>query len=507
MEVGEEATRATERERWLAGRLHHRRPVEPLHDEVAIARVVDLGTRIALRSHVPHDLRLGDQRPPISREPEHPARPVLEDLAVRALGQLRSQRLHDDHLRRRARHRGRRRGRRRDRPLGGCAFALWNERRTTLPKGPTRADDGSCFSSGVRHGRSRVPSLLSRRSLALTAGGAAAGAAPGARAPMGPTASAPSGEAMPLGDLPGWRQVFADDFTTDVPLGSFPAAVSDRWGAYPSPAKDTSKYGTYSPKKIVSVSGGLLNSHIHTENGVSMVSAPIPKLPRPMTYGRYAIRFRFDRMPGYKMAWMLWPDSGGNRLNGEIDFPEMNLDSTNVMGFMHRTNSTGSNDQAWAKAQLSAGSWHTAVIEWTPNQVVFVYDGREDRARPGASPRRRCTGSCRPRRHSRPTLPPIRASAATSRSTGPLRGPMTPRPPTVRAALRRRSRRPSRPAGPGCSPSPRRASSTPASGAARRRSRRGPCSGSRSPAGRRARRCDRRSSPTSPPRRAPPTAS
>ena len=86
------------------------------------------------------------------------------------------------------------------------------------------------------------------------------------------TATAPSGENMPVGDLPGWKQIFTDDFTTNVPLGSFPAAVSSKWGAYLSPWKDTSGNGTYSPG-VVSVSGGLINSDIHTTNGVSMVTA------------------------------------------------------------------------------------------------------------------------------------------------------------------------------------------------------------------------------------------
>src|SRR4051812_8934318 len=64
------------------------------------------------------------------------------------------------------------------------------------------------------------------------------------RAGVASAASLPSGEAMPVGNLDGWRQTFTDDFTTDVALGSFPSAVSGKWGAYPSPWKDTSKYGT-----------------------------------------------------------------------------------------------------------------------------------------------------------------------------------------------------------------------------------------------------------------------
>src|SRR5437660_700572 len=43
----------------------------------------------------------------------------------------------------------------------------------------------------------------------------------------------PSTQEMPVGDIPGWHQIFTDDFTTDVPLGSFPDAVSDKWSDYP----------------------------------------------------------------------------------------------------------------------------------------------------------------------------------------------------------------------------------------------------------------------------------
>src|ERR1700738_2837561 len=58
-----------------------------------------------------------------------------------------------------------------------------------------------------------------------------------------------SGQAMPAGDLPGWKQIFSDDFTTNVPLGGFPGAVGGRWGGYPYPGKDT-QGGTHWPAKV-----------------------------------------------------------------------------------------------------------------------------------------------------------------------------------------------------------------------------------------------------------------
>lgn len=39
--------------------------------------------------------------------------------------------------------------------------------------------------------------------------------------------------------------------------------------------------------------------------------------------------------------------------------------------------STIGNDQAVFSAPLSPGGWHTAVIEWSPNLVVFRFDGLE----------------------------------------------------------------------------------------------------------------------------------
>ena len=108
------------------------------------------------------------------------------------------------------------------------------------------------------------------------ASSAADAAAPDAGA-ADASSSSPSGETMPVGDIPGWRQIFADDFLTDVPVGNFPSAVSAKWDAYPDGWKDTSKHGTYFPSKVVSIQNGVLNLHLHTENGVHMVSAPEPK--------------------------------------------------------------------------------------------------------------------------------------------------------------------------------------------------------------------------------------
>jgi hypothetical protein len=183
-----------------------------------------------------------------------------------------------------------------------------------------------------------------------------------------------------MGDIAGWHQIFADDFTTDVPLGSFPSAVSAMWTAYPDGSSDTSKNGTYYPSKVVSIQGGIMNFYLHTENGVHMVVAPEPKLPGAtgseggLLYGRYAACFRADPVPGYKTAWLLWPDSETWPRDGEIDFPEGNLDST-IGAFMHRQNGTSGSDQDAYSTSATYPSWHTVVIEWSASACRFILDG------------------------------------------------------------------------------------------------------------------------------------
>jgi hypothetical protein len=206
-----------------------------------------------------------------------------------------------------------------------------------------------------------------------------------------------SGECLPVGDLPGWRQVFVDDFGSSVPLGGFsgcvassrqcsglPADVRAKWFAYPDGWKD-SYVGTYMPSRVMSVQGGLMNLYLHSENGSRLVAAPEPIVAGAvgreggLLYGRYAIRFRADQLAGYKTSWMLWPDSEVWPRDGEIDFPEGDLAGTQwstMYGFVHHQGATSSSDQDWFNSGVAYGDWHTAVIEWLPGRVSFSLDGR-----------------------------------------------------------------------------------------------------------------------------------
>jgi Glycosyl hydrolases family 16 len=210
---------------------------------------------------------------------------------------------------------------------------------------------------------------------------------------------------MPVGDIPGWHQVFADNFAgDDVPLGSFSGCkwptgaavtqvnctglaaypgVEQKWAAYPDGWPDHSG-GTYYPSKVISIQNGIMDLHIHSETSAGhtyhLVAAPVPKIlggPGAMgglLYGRYAVRFRADPLPGYKTAWLLWPDSGIWPADGEIDFPEGNLDGT-MEAFMHWRGATSGEEASAFPTSATYGTWHTAVIEWTPSACSFYLDG------------------------------------------------------------------------------------------------------------------------------------
>jgi hypothetical protein len=211
------------------------------------------------------------------------------------------------------------------------------------------------------------------------------------------SAPSPSGVPIPLGDLPGWQQIFTDDFATSVPLGGFsncdaywhqcfglPSDVRAKWFAFPDGWKD-SYVGTYMPSKVMSIQSGLMNLYLHSENGVRLVSAPQPIIPGGsgsqggLLYGRYAIRFRADQLAGYKTSWMLWPDSEVWPRDGEIDFPEGDLAGTQwstMYAFVHHQGATSNSDQDWYGSGVPYGNWHTAIIEWLPSRVTFILDGQ-----------------------------------------------------------------------------------------------------------------------------------
>ncbi len=187
-------------------------------------------------------------------------------------------------------------------------------------------------------------------------------------------AATASGQAMPVGDLPNWKQVFADDFNTPVSGSEFPGPYASKWSYYDG-FYDTYGRGHYE-RSAISVRDGMMDLHLRTVNGRAVAAAPVPVVNgrwAGQTYGRYSVRFKSDRLPGYKAAWLLWPQSD-NWNEGEIDFPEGDLDGT-MWGFNHCRNNPRANCY-YVDTKTTFNDWHTATLEWSPGRITYILDGQ-----------------------------------------------------------------------------------------------------------------------------------
>ena len=211
------------------------------------------------------------------------------------------------------------------------------------------------------------------------AGGAAASADAATTAPR-----SPSGAALPKGSTPHRKQVIAEDFTRSARLGAF-AQRYPGWAGYDG-NRDTSRelgrpaaqVGLWHSATTISVHDGLLDCRLHTKGITPQVCAVTPTATgrwwEGRKYGKYVVRFRADRVPGYKIAWLLWPVSN-DWTEGEIDFPEGSLTGT-ITGAAHKLG-----DPEWTPryfdTRTTMTGWHTATIAWKPGRLTFTLDERK----------------------------------------------------------------------------------------------------------------------------------
>lgn len=235
----------------------------------------------------------------------------------------------------------------------------------------------------------RLPWLALSLTVAMLWVSAAAGQEmePSSLAPEPTTTSvttAPSATAAGPTQVTEWTPLIDQDFDTPAALGEF-AEVYPGWAGYDG-WYDTDGPGLYDSSRVVSVSDGILNEHLHTEDGEALVVSITP-VPHIQTYGRYEVRFRSDEMPSYKIAWLLWP-ADDNWDHGEIDFPEAGLGAGDLIeGFSHYTQRVAGSSGWQITTEQNVHSWHTAVIEWRPDSLTYILDGVPYRTTdPGAIP-------------------------------------------------------------------------------------------------------------------------
>ncbi len=175
-------------------------------------------------------------------------------------------------------------------------------------------------------------------------------------------------------DDPLWRTVLREDFTEDVPVGAFPSSTySERWSVYPDGWRDTSGVGTYAPSRVLSVEDGALVFDMHAEAGEYLGAALTAEETYGQQFGRFSVRWRADPVPGYGLAFLLWPDSEQWPADGEIDFPEGWLDGS-ITATAHHANPEGGKEQF--DTGVSMTDWRVTTVEWTPSAVRFYLDGR-----------------------------------------------------------------------------------------------------------------------------------
>lgn len=205
--------------------------------------------------------------------------------------------------------------------------------------------------------------------------------------------SAPSGQDMPLGDLDGWRQVFADDFTVDAPKGSWgsecdwervayqgenqaPGASSQQsqWRSYPRCFRD-GQQRPYRADEVLSVHDGMLVFDLKPVDGQSAGASPSPLVTgssQYQTYGRYDIRMRVTNpdMADYQTSFMLWPQNDADYLNSASVYPRGSLADDSAYALHYQS----SGNEAFS-APVDKTEWHTYTQEWGPDFRAYYVDG------------------------------------------------------------------------------------------------------------------------------------
>ena len=175
-------------------------------------------------------------------------------------------------------------------------------------------------------------------------------------------ASDPSGVAMPTAPVPGWREVFADDFT-----GS--AVDPGSWYVYSGqPIGDPG--GWFDPTHVSVSDGELVISGYRDPDGKWATGGMNNRLA--LTYGKYLVRFRFEYGTGVAHAILLWP--ADNSWPPEIDFSEDNGGNRQTTWATMHYGATDIQIQRHHAVDLA--HWHTLGVEWTPGKLVYTLDGR-----------------------------------------------------------------------------------------------------------------------------------
>jgi beta-glucanase (GH16 family) len=189
--------------------------------------------------------------------------------------------------------------------------------------------------------------------------------------PIAPSSHQPSSatrrEPMPVGNIPGWREVFSDNFNGH-------SLSLSKWRVYWGSAGGHGFLGYFAPTHV-SVRNGMLviSAYRDPAYGEQWVTGGINSDQSfAQTYGKYLVRFRFAPGTGIGHALLLTPANG--TWPPEIDFSEDN--GTTRSWTMTTLHFPPDDTMISRLLTVNLTQWHTLGIEWMPGLLRYTVDGR-----------------------------------------------------------------------------------------------------------------------------------
>jgi beta-glucanase (GH16 family) len=185
----------------------------------------------------------------------------------------------------------------------------------------------------------------------------------------------PSGTPIPTGNLPGWDEDFADDFTATS------LAADPQWTPYSGSPAGQPDEGWWDPTHDVMTDGELQLAGYPDKSADALGALPgsyvtggVETTSFSQTYGKYLVRMRIDQGQGVSLSVLLWPISDGT--HDEIDFAEDN--GADPRDWNTATVHYGpANTKIVNALEVDLTQWHTYGVEWSPGEVVYTIDGRD----------------------------------------------------------------------------------------------------------------------------------
>lgn len=241
---------------------------------------------------------------------------------------------------------------------------------TGAPSGHHPTPSGPTGSTGTT-GKTGASSPTGASGATGTTGTAGSTAATGPTAPSG--TETPSGAAIPIGDLPGWHQTLAEDFSGTT--------LASGWGAYTGqPGGDPG--GWFDASHVTVFNGELqiasYRDAAHCPSACTaiqdLVSGGVQLYGHAQTYGKYEVRMRADNARGMGLTVLLWPVAPV--WPPEIDIVADGGQTPRIgtaTGTVHYA--PGDTEIGVKNTTADLSQWHTWGAEWSPGKVVYTLDG------------------------------------------------------------------------------------------------------------------------------------